>query len=67
MQGLGERINQKEPARRVFRKMPEANFLAQFLSVAATLCDDETKAAVFSLGKLYDAIEPPRERFVRGS
>jgi len=67
VQGLGERINQKEPARRVFRKMPEANFLAQFLSVAATLCDDETKAAVFSLGKLYDAIEPPRECFVRGS
>lgn len=47
--------------------MPEANFLAQFLSIAPTLCDDETKAAVFSLGKLYDAIEPPRERFVRGS
>ena len=46
MQGLGERINQKEPARRVFRKMPEANFLAQFLSIAPTLCDDETKAAV---------------------
>ncbi len=47
--------------------MPEANFLPQFLSIAATLCDDETKAAVFSPGKLYDAIEPPRERFVRGS
>ena len=46
MQGLGKQITKKEPARRVFRKMPEANFLAQFLSIAATLCDDETKAAV---------------------
>jgi len=43
---LGKQITKKEPARRVFRKMPEANFLAQFLSIAATLCDDETKAAV---------------------
>ena len=32
--------------------MPEANFLAQFLSIAATLCDDETKAPIFSLWKL---------------
>jgi hypothetical protein len=64
---LGKQITKKELARRVFRKMPEANFLAQFLSIAATLCDDETKAPIFSLGKRYDAIEPLCERFVRGS
>jgi hypothetical protein len=67
VQGLGKQTTKKEPAKRVFRKMPEANFLPQFLSIAATLCDDETKALIFSLGKLYDAIEPPRERFGRGS
>jgi hypothetical protein len=67
VQGLGKPTTKKEPAKRVFTKMPAANFLPQFLSIAATLCDDETKAPVFSLGKLYEAIEPPRERFVRGS